>query len=84
MDGSMKELSKKFHTRLKTIVNAKINCTIDEKEDKLHVTINRLGLQYDTSISDISGMVNDEEKFERALDIIVKRIRQYVDHKYFY
>lgn len=85
MDGSIKELSIKFHDRLKTIVNAKIHCTIDEKEDKLYVVFNRLGLQYDTSISNISSLLDgDEDKFERTLDIIVKRVRQYVDHKFFY
>jgi len=85
MDDMYKQFSINFYNKLKNTVNGKVRCTVDENEDKLNIEINRLGIQYNTSVSGITEMIqNGETAMEIAFDKVVKRYRSFVNHKYFY
>ena len=84
MDEAYKALSINFHNRLKNTINGGIKCTIDIDNDKMNIEINRLGLQYKTSIDEVSRMLNDISETEKEFDRVVKRFRSYVNHKFFY
>lgn len=84
MDEAYKALSINFHNRLKNTINGGIKCTIDIDNDKMNIEINRLGLQYKTSIDEVSRMLNDISETEKEFDRVVKRFRSFVNHKFFY
>lgn len=80
----LKQFSISFHNKLKNTIDAGIRCTVNEAEDKLYIEINRLGLQYKTSIDGITEIIqNGDSAIERAFDIVVKRFRSFVNHKFF-
>ena len=84
MDEALKTFSKNFYNRLKNTVNASVKCTVNEEEDKLNIEFNRLGLQYKTSIKDISEVINKgESEIEIEFDKVMKRYRSFVNHKFF-
>ena len=85
MEEMYKNFSIGFHNRLKNTVNGKIRCTVDEKNDKLNIDICRLGIQYNTSIENVSDIIKSgETAMEIAFDKVVKRYRSFINHKYFY
>ncbi len=85
MDDMYKQFSINFYNKLKNTVNGKVRCTVNENEDKLNIEINRLGLQYNTSVEKITDIIRDgETATEIAFDKVVKRYRAFVNHKYFY
>lgn len=80
----LKQFSISFHNKLKNTIDAGIRCTANETEDRLYIEINRLGLQYKTSIDGITEIIqNGDSAIERAFDIVVKRFRSFVNHKFF-
>jgi len=84
MEDIIKQFSIDFHSKLKNTVNGGIKCTVDENEDKLYIEINRLGVQYKTSVEKISEIIKNESDVEVAFDKVVKRYRSYINHKFFY
>ena len=85
MDETYKQFSINFFNKLKNTVNGKVRCTVDEKNDKLNIDICRLGIQYNTSVENISELIKKgENDIEIAFDKVVKRYRSFVNHKYFY
>ena len=85
MDEMYKQFSINFFNKLKNTVNGKVRCTVKEDEDKLYIEIGRLGIQYNTSIDNITDLINSgDEAIEIAFDKVVKRYRSFVNHKYFY
>lgn len=78
-----KAFSIKFYNLLKNTINASVNCTVD-KEDKMHIVIGRLGLEYKTSISNVSRLIDNTSEMEKEFDKLIKRYRTYVLKKYFY
>jgi len=84
MDEMLLTFSKNFYNRLKNTVNASVKCTVNEEEDKLNIEFNRLGLQYKTSIKDISSIIaKGEPEIEIAFDKVVKKYRSFINHKFF-
>ena len=80
-----KEFCEDLHNRLKSSINASIHCKIDEEKDILHVNVARLGIEYGTSIKDISSIAETgEDGIERCVTKIVKSFRNFINHKFFY
>lgn len=73
-----------FHNRLKNTINASIKCTVNTDEDKLYIEINRLGLQYKTSVDNVKDILDNTDKIEMEFDKVIKRFRSFVKHKFFY
>lgn len=84
MDEMYKAYSINFYNRLKNTVNGSVNCKIDEENDKMNITIARMGLQYKTYIPDISKIVGDIKETEKEFDKVVRKYRSFVEHKFFY
>lgn len=85
MEEAYKATSINFYNRLKNTINGSVKCTVNEEEDKLYIEINRLGVQYKTSIEDLSDIISGgEDALEVAFDKVVKKFRSYVNHKFFY
>lgn len=85
MEEAYKAFSTGFYNRLKNTINASIKCTVNETEDKLYIEISRLGLQYKTSIEDISEIMHKgDSEIEKQFDKVVKKFRSFVNHKFFY
>lgn len=79
-----KNFSIKFWNLLKNVINAQIKCTINVEKDTMYITISRLGIEYETSVKDISNCISNVSEMERAFDTVVKHYRSWVLHKYFY
>ena len=62
MDDMYKQFSINFYNKLKNTVNGKVRCTVNENEDKLNIEINRLGLQYNTSVEKITDIIRDKRR----------------------
>ena len=74
-----------IHNRLKSSINAAINCKIDEEKDILYVSIKRLGVSYDTTIKGCSNIIKDgEDGIDKCLTKIVNSYRSFINHKFFY
>lgn len=85
MEEMFKQFSVNFHRKLKNTVNGGVKCTVDEKEDKLYIEIERLGVQYKTSVDKISEIIaSGETDIEITFDKVVKRYRSFINHKFFY
>ena len=85
MDEIFKNFSINFFNRLKNTVNGSVKCTVSESEDKLYIDINRLGVQYKTSVENISKIIAEgDSAIELAFDKVVKRYRAFINHKFFY
>lgn len=85
MDEAYKSFSINFYNRLKNTINASIKCKIDEHDNsKLNIEINRLGLQYNTSITGVNDILDDKDKIDIEFDKVVKKYRSFVKHKFFY
>ena len=85
MDEIWKIFCTNVHGRLKSCINAAINCRIDDEKDILYVNISRLGIDYGTSIKDISREVEaGDDGIERCVSKVVKSFRNFVNHKFFY
>lgn len=80
-----KNFSIKFFNMLKNTVNGSVKCTVDSESDKLYIDINRLGVQYKTSVENISAIIAEgDSAVELAFDKVVKRYRSFINHKFFY
>lgn len=85
MDENLKNFCKEVHNRLKSIANASIKCVIDDEKDIFYVNFSRLGIDYDTSIKDISSIVETgEDGIEKCVTKVIKSYRNYINHKFFY
>lgn len=80
-----KNFSISFFNRLKNTVNGSVKCTVNEKEDRLYIDIARMGVQYKTTVDNVSELINDgDSAIEIAFDKVVKRYRSFINHKFFY
>lgn len=79
-----KNFSTKFWNMLKNVINGQINCTPNIEKDTLYITISRLGIEYETSVKEMSKCISDVSFLEKEFDKVIKRYRSWVLHKYFY
>lgn len=80
-----KSFSISFFNRLKNTVNGSVRCTINESEDKMYIEINKLGVQYKTSVNDISNVIaGGDTSVELEFDKVIKKYRSFIKHKFFY
>ena len=79
-----KNFSISFYNKLKNTVNARVKCTVDAEKDILYITISRLGIEYETSVKEVSTIIANSSEADKAFDAVVKRYRSWVLHKYFY
>ena len=80
-----KNFSKRFYNKLKNTVNASVLCTVNEDEDKLNIEFNRLGLQYKTSVKNLSEVIESgEAEAEIEFDKVIKRYKTFIHHKFFF
>lgn len=79
-----KNFSTKFWNMLKNVVNGQINCTPNIEKDTLYIKISRLGIEYETSVKEMSNCISDVSLLEKEFDKVIKRYRSWVLHKYFY
>lgn len=80
-----KKFSMSFFNRLKNTVNGSVRCTVNESEDKLYIEINKLGVQYKTSIENISTVITEgDTAVEIEFDKVIKKYRNFINHKFFY
>jgi len=80
-----KEFCIDIHNKLKNTINASINCKINSETDVLYVNINRLGIEYDMSIKNISNVIkNGTDEIDKCFTKIVKSYKNFIKHKFFY
>ena len=79
-----KNFSKSFYNKLKNTVNARVKCVENTEKDILYITISRLGIEYETSVKEMSKLISDASEADKAFELVVKRYRSFVLHKYFY
>ena len=71
--------------KLKSTCNASINCQVDTDKDILHVSFERLGINYDTSVKNVSDILkNGEDEIDKCITEIVKSYKNFIKHKFFY
>lgn len=83
MDEIYKSFSDNFYNRLKNTINASINCKV-KQDDSLYIEINRFGVQYKTSVKNVSKLINNIEEMEKEFNKVIKRYRMFIEHKFFY
>lgn len=79
-----KNFSTKFWNLLKNVINGQINCTANVEKDTLYIKISRLGIEYETSVKEMSKCIANTETMEKEFDKVVKRYKSWVLHKYFF
>ena len=80
-----KDFCIKIFDRLKSTCNASINCKVDTDKDILHVSFKRLGIDYDTSVNNVSDIIKSgEDKIDECVTKIVKSYKNFIKHKFFY
>lgn len=84
MDEMYKNFSINFYNRLKNTVDASVYCNVNEDEDKMYITIERLGIQYKTCVENVTFLIqNDISLTEMEFDKVIKRYRSFINHKFF-
>lgn len=79
-----KVFSIKLWNRLKNVTRGQVNCTPDEEKDTLYIKISRLGIEYETSIKEVSKCISNTDIMEKEFDKVIKRYKSWVLHKYFF